>query len=44
MDTEMKVMKRTANFTESEIDILISLVNKYKGIIECLKTDTVNAK
>jgi len=45
MNTDFnKIIKRTANFTASEIDVLISLVKKYKGVIECMKTDTVNAK
>ena len=32
---------RGANFTESEIAELITLVTKYKHIVECKKTDTV---
>lgn len=32
-------IKRTANFTSEEEEILLNLVNKYKGILECRKTD-----
>lgn len=39
-----KVMKRISNFSAAEIDLLIALVKKYKSVIECMKTDTVNAK
>ncbi|KAE9542345.1 hypothetical protein AGLY_003472 [Aphis glycines] len=45
MNTDInKIIKRTANFTASEIDVLITLVKKYKSVIKCMKTDTVNAK
>lgn len=36
--------KRTANFSLGETDLLISLEKKYKSVVECLKTDTINAK
>lgn len=36
--------KRTANFSLEETDLLISLVKKYKSVVECLRTDTINAK
>lgn len=39
-----KMQKRSANFTTVESEILISLVKKYKSVIECMKTDSVNAK
>ncbi|CAI6376587.1 unnamed protein product, partial [Macrosiphum euphorbiae] len=40
MNTDInKINKRTSNFTASEIDVLIALVKKYKGVIECMKTD-----
>jgi len=41
---QLKVMKRTTNFTTAEQDLLIALVQKYKSVIECMKTDTVNSK
>ncbi|XP_069670382.1 myb/SANT-like DNA-binding domain-containing protein 3 [Periplaneta americana] len=31
--------KRSANFSEKEVDLLVNLVNKYIDIIECKKTD-----
>lgn len=45
MNTDInKIIKRTSNFTASEIDVLIALAKKYKGVIECMKTDIVNSK
>lgn len=41
---EVATKKRTTNFTASEEELLISLVKKYKSVLECLKTDAVNAK
>lgn len=40
----MLLNKRTANFNGAESDILIALVKKYQSVIECLKTDSVNAR
>lgn len=36
--------KRTANFSASETELLVSLVKKYKSVIECMKTYIVNSK
>ncbi|XP_072384633.1 myb/SANT-like DNA-binding domain-containing protein 3 [Diabrotica undecimpunctata] len=33
--------KRCNNFTANEIDVLVSLVEKFKEIVECKKTDTI---
>ncbi|KAL1493681.1 hypothetical protein ABEB36_009376 [Hypothenemus hampei] len=33
--------KRTNNFTEAEVNVLVDLVKKYSDIIECKKSDTV---
>ncbi|CAI6343360.1 unnamed protein product [Macrosiphum euphorbiae] len=41
---EVASKKRTTNFTSSEEELLITLVKKYKSVLECLKTDAVNAK
>lgn len=38
------IKKRSANFTSTEEEMLIMLVKKYKAVVECLKTDSVNAK
>lgn len=40
----MNSLKRTSDFTAIETDALISLVKKHQSIIECMKTDSVNAK
>lgn len=44
MESTLKASKRTTNFTATEVDLLVTLVTKYKAVIECLKTDTVNTK
>lgn len=36
--------KRTPNFSSSEVDILLELVEKYKSIVECKKTDKVSCE
>lgn len=33
--------KRSANFSESEISLLINLVEKYKDILECKRSNSV---
>lgn len=35
-------VKRASNFNSKEEALLISLIQKYKGIIECRKTDAIN--
>lgn len=45
--TEIPHSKRNArcpNFTQEEEQLLIGLVNKYKGVIECKKSNTVSWK
>ncbi|CAH1981276.1 unnamed protein product [Acanthoscelides obtectus] len=37
----MSAPKRTSNFSREEESLLIRLVNKYKDVIECRKTDAV---
>lgn len=36
--------KRTPNFTETDRSLLIKIVNSYKSIIECKKTDATTWK
>jgi len=40
----MNTLKRTSNFSATEVDALIALVQKHRTVIECMKTDSVNAK
>lgn len=44
MEQLTKLTKRTTNFTAVESDLLITLVKKYKNVVECLRKDTVNSK
>ncbi|KAJ4448358.1 hypothetical protein ANN_10374 [Periplaneta americana] len=36
--------KRSANFSDREVELLVNLVKKYSGIIECKKTDSTTWK
>lgn len=40
----MNTLKRTSNFSATEVDALIALVKKHQSVIECMKTDSINAK
>lgn len=41
MSNSVNMMKRAPNFTEAEELMLVRIVKKHKGIIECKKTDSI---